>query len=546
MVTPKITVPATPNPATTQQCDCKCDEGPACSLDCIVQPRFYCGQLLTDQDLTALVQWSRDKQRLTRQRHGWGVVCGLDVQADPKAAGHIVVTSGYAVSCCGEDVRVCADTSFDLSDACRQEPPPCEPPRVTAASQRKLAAPGGSIGGATAFYNFHVDTVSTENMRVVDLYIHYAEETAETGTALGRSECGQAGQCEVSRVRESFTLTAEPVLLEGDPTVTTVNKWVEQYHKCLAVIEAFQAAFPQRLPDQQPAQANQTRLAGLWRPDDIRRWLQKWLQAHPLQHFYGLWDTVCNMPAEDLISEAQIARILFWIVQDCRNTFLACDCHTCTTDHGVPLARIWLASGGDRGTSTCRVMYIDVYPPFRRLIGPDCWPAYFGMANLGAAIWRRTEESYALLERAGVRMVDDVQIEMPSTVKDLAAMFDRDVIVPSGARVTVVWLDAGFAGPRIVGFRATEAAPMQIEADQGETKPAPSPTPPAPKPTAPPPANPPPVENQPIGGDAPAGQTPAGQVAAAGDQPAGAAATPPAAEGPDAAAAPKRSTRRRG
>ena len=65
--------------------DCGC-HGPAdaCTLECLEHPKFFCGQLLTDQDLTSLVQWVQNKSRLLRYRHGWGVVCGLDVRCQPQ------------------------------------------------------------------------------------------------------------------------------------------------------------------------------------------------------------------------------------------------------------------------------------------------------------------------------------------------------------------------------------------------------------------------------------------------------------------------------
>src|SRR5687768_560450 len=86
-------------------CACYPPEEP-CTLDCLVHPAFFCGQLLADQDLTALVKWTQDKARLVRYRHGWGVVCGLDVRCRPKYHDQVVITPGYAVDCCGNDVIV--------------------------------------------------------------------------------------------------------------------------------------------------------------------------------------------------------------------------------------------------------------------------------------------------------------------------------------------------------------------------------------------------------------------------------------------------------
>ena len=65
-------------------------------LPMLVRPRFFAGQLLTDRDLTALEQWVHFRLGLVRHRHGWGVVCGLTVQFDPKDPGKLSVMAGPA------------------------------------------------------------------------------------------------------------------------------------------------------------------------------------------------------------------------------------------------------------------------------------------------------------------------------------------------------------------------------------------------------------------------------------------------------------------
>src|SRR5436190_12655870 len=90
-----------PKSATTKKpCDCGCSgTAECCELECLVQPRFFCGQLLADQDLTAMVDWVKAKAALQRFRDGWGVVCGLDVHCGK--GGTVTVTPGYAIDCCG-------------------------------------------------------------------------------------------------------------------------------------------------------------------------------------------------------------------------------------------------------------------------------------------------------------------------------------------------------------------------------------------------------------------------------------------------------------
>src|SRR5947209_292801 len=118
--TQSLTVPAREQSAKTCSCGCAPCEGTCCQLDCLVKPRFFCGQLLTDTDLSALVEWAREKFGLARYRHGWGVVCGLDVRCDGDARNpaRVAVTPGYAIGCCGDDIIVCEEATLDLSACC--------------------------------------------------------------------------------------------------------------------------------------------------------------------------------------------------------------------------------------------------------------------------------------------------------------------------------------------------------------------------------------------------------------------------------------------
>ena len=86
-------------------------------LECLCRPRFFAGQLLTEEDLNRLDHYIVAKHKLhNRYLHGWGVVCGLDVQCDGCDSGSVVVTQGYALSPCGEDVVVCADQRVNVCD----------------------------------------------------------------------------------------------------------------------------------------------------------------------------------------------------------------------------------------------------------------------------------------------------------------------------------------------------------------------------------------------------------------------------------------------
>jgi hypothetical protein len=127
------------NPATKpaeHAPECAC---PICTgLHTFVRPRFFAGQLLTDTELTALSSYVVDKQRLhNAYLHGWGVVCGLQVECDGCGPG-VLVRPGYAIDPCGYDIVAPAATSVDvlgLISQCQvsEQRLNCDPPRYPTA-----------------------------------------------------------------------------------------------------------------------------------------------------------------------------------------------------------------------------------------------------------------------------------------------------------------------------------------------------------------------------------------------------------------------------
>lgn len=87
---------------------------PVCGgLECLCRPRFFAGQLLTDEDLNLLDRYITGKNKL-HNRHlvGWGVVCGLEAVCNP--CNMVTVRPGYALSPCGEDIVVCNEVVVDV------------------------------------------------------------------------------------------------------------------------------------------------------------------------------------------------------------------------------------------------------------------------------------------------------------------------------------------------------------------------------------------------------------------------------------------------
>lgn len=113
--------------------DPSCRPCPDCGgLECLCRPRFFAGQLLSEQDLNRLDHYIVEKHKLhNRHLFGAGVVCGLEVRCAPCDNGFVSVSGGYALSPCGEDIVVCKPDTVDICKLiarCRTDKEPdCSP-----------------------------------------------------------------------------------------------------------------------------------------------------------------------------------------------------------------------------------------------------------------------------------------------------------------------------------------------------------------------------------------------------------------------------------
>lgn len=382
-------------------CSCGCApcDATSCGLDCVVQPRYFCGQLLTDADLTAGVTWSQGKFRLARRRDGWGVACGLDVACGPKP-GLVTIRPGYAVDCCGDDIVVCADATLDLNKLFQQAPKECEP------GQRKPVVETGK-------------KIADGEVVAVDIAIHYQEDGILPATTLGRTACGQSGECEYSRVKEGYRLTGKVMRQGGaepnswpDPLQAAANHWksdLDAYFEPLA--KELEPYAPQPPAEQ------------------LQQVMRGWLDEHPTYQICWLNDFLtANDPQRWLEDNKRpgsnypaTVEYVYLAVQDGINRFLARACSACE-DEGVPLARAWLKASLSLGKTQWSVLEVVSLPPYRREQGPDGLPAPLGTVNLGEVIWRTPEDARAILARRGIRLMKDFQEIM---LDDLNDVFNR-------------------------------------------------------------------------------------------------------------------------
>lgn len=202
-----------------------------CEEQAFVRPRFFAGQLLTEDDLEALNAYVIGKNRLHNSRlWGDGVVCGLEVVCGPCGGDTVVVRPGYALDCCGNDLVLTCDRELDIGDMiaslreqlhpghncghpCVEDTKhePCIEPsetspknpdaqrakvKRTARAMRSMMKPDGTLDDA------QLDQPESKHPDEYCLYIRYHETPTEpTAPYPVGDECGTTA-CEATRVVE--------------------------------------------------------------------------------------------------------------------------------------------------------------------------------------------------------------------------------------------------------------------------------------------------------------------------------------------------------
>ncbi len=416
--------------------DCGCGCGctpcePVCGIECLERPRYFCGQLLTDADLTALVSWTAARLRLVRQRDGWGVVCGLDVRCDPRKPSRVVIGEGYAISCCGGDIVVCEPCVVDLSDACRPPTSLCDDPCAPAPESE---GDGGDDSDS--------DRGCPEGAWV-DILIDAADEDAGGRPALATDGCRRIGSCEPSRVRETHKVTVRRS--KGDPLKRAERLWVERYRACFGAVRDAMLPEPD---DESPPTYRELRLAA-----------ERFALDQACEGGCRALRWICSADAPpdetqlDSDSEYLVDRIRLALLLDCLIAVGRCDCASCGPCAAVPLARVRIGPGA-RGDCPCRVIAVDDAPPYRRFLGHDCPPAALGRVNLGDLIGQRPEGVCLEVIRRGLQLAELVVASRDA--RGAFGLLDRGdpPIFDCNQAVTLLTFDDDEClGPRVVGFQ---------------------------------------------------------------------------------------------
>jgi hypothetical protein len=182
-------------------CGCGCYDHASencgcCKLTCFERPKYFCGQLLSDADLTLQETYFREKNRLYhRTMDGFGVVCGLRMFCNSQCKGHITIGDGYAIDACGNDLVVCDPQSFNVIGELRRKKWLVEVAGDRARmndSSDFLRHPGGKDD----------DDDGCITKQCFYIGICYTEEPVDFATPY-TTECNPApGPCQPTRIRE--------------------------------------------------------------------------------------------------------------------------------------------------------------------------------------------------------------------------------------------------------------------------------------------------------------------------------------------------------
>jgi len=443
----------TSKPAGSRDCGCGCGgrcgcESRCCDLECLVRPNFFCGQLLTDADLDASVDWTRRRLSLARYRDGWGVVCGLDVRCSPPrggaccepAKGPVVwLHPGYALDCCGNDLVVCEPLPVDLGGVCQPEDDPCAaPPSKT--DPRAGTTPAGTEGTRATDNGASVSCWDRlkDGVFAVDLLLRYHEDLSHGQRALFNGRCDDRGACEYARVVERPCVSVRRVTDDNRQPAPSPD-------------EAFRA------------KNEETRKAIR---DAIRggaQGLREYLRQHPIARFCFIEELRCchaeiaakpngsparKKEAQEELNDLEL-RIGIWLYVDWLLGQLACECWSCRPDEGVPLARVYLRRG-EGARAECRVLMVDQAEPHRRPLSKDaCGVVPPGYIDLRPYYGREYGEARAaLLDRAIVQ--DEKAVPVGTT--SLAKLRTPIMWSVPGQKVAALTLVDPRDRERIVGF----------------------------------------------------------------------------------------------
>lgn len=154
-----------------------------CDYNNFKRARYFHGMLMTDRDFREEQIYHNEKRKLlNRMLHGWGVVCGFEIQWDV-GKSLVTIKTGMALDCHGNEILVCDPVDIDLASL------PCPtkiPPR------------------GTVEYCQHMD--AEKEPAVYYIGIRYNEVPTDPVPVYAPGGGCEEKACEYSRIREGFCI----------------------------------------------------------------------------------------------------------------------------------------------------------------------------------------------------------------------------------------------------------------------------------------------------------------------------------------------------
>ncbi len=340
---------------------------PVCGgLECLCRPRFFAGQLLSEDDLNRLEHYIIAKNKLhNRYLHGWGVVCGLEVTCH-QCKGFVTVKSGYALSPCGDDIVLCGDQAVNVCELiqhCRQQQFECEP---------AFPAPQPICGDQDEDWILYVCYDEKPSRGIAPLHGGSGATCCSKCSCGGSSSCGcggsSTGACGCSGSTKSEQLAyrqvpakampqCEPtVLCEGykfqlrkvptAPTKRDLGEFINRLQACLKDFTPLQTSIDNLNNSTQPSQIQA-----------IKATLIALANQHSI-YDCGLLKRIADVSSTAPINEVKqsLSNINFELFKECFCSALLPPCGPPADENCVPLATITLnCRGGCNVVKICNL-----------------------------------------------------------------------------------------------------------------------------------------------------------------------------------------------
>ncbi len=338
-------------------------------LECLCRPRFFAGQLLTDDDLKRLDYYITAKNKLhNRYLIGWGVVCGMDVVCNA-CDGLVTVKSGYALSPCGEDIVICSDASVDICSmiqkCTRKQPSNCQPAQPASGADPCSSTTEQWVLSIHYDENMSRGIVPLKNTGSAACCSRCASggssscgcrsqsssggcgcggSSASKGNGNGNGSCGCSGSSTPSSVSSSAPAQCQPTVVCESYRfeVCKVQPQLRQKTQLGALVQRFVNCFTalQGLISPPPTSND---------PTDVQNWCCA-IRQNLLDFFADNPGYTCSIPQElaalcqqgtDVQTiKLQIAFVLAQYIKDCFCSIFLPQCPCPVQDASVPLATI--------------------------------------------------------------------------------------------------------------------------------------------------------------------------------------------------------------